>query len=160
MLIGTGPMSKEVKKYVEEKKLSENVRFLGNRNDMPDLYMAMDVFIFPSLFEGLGIVGVEAQASGTPVICTKSLPKEIDVTPIIRRLELGNPVEWADMAIKLSMINEAHKDMHSYIEKAQYDIVGLSRWLQNYYLNCYKEINMLAGDDHGSYKGNDFHTNI
>lgn len=134
LLIGTGPMEEEVKGYVNAKGLQNKVRFLGNRRDMADLYMAMDVFLFPSLFEGLGIVGVEAQASGTPVVCTDSLPMEIDVTPLIHRLPLGNTEEWANTVIRANDASEKHCDMHQYLVDAKYDIKELASWLQEFYL--------------------------
>ena len=134
LLIGTGPMEEEIKEYVNEKGLQNNVMFLGNRRDMAELYMAMDVFLFPSLFEGLGIVGVEAQAAGTPVVCTDSLPKEIDVTPLIYRLPLGNVEEWAHTVIKANESLEKHTNMRQYLIDAQYDINELASWLQDFYL--------------------------
>ena len=68
LLIGVGEKLDDIKKYVEKLGLSEQVRFLGNRADVDELYQAMDVFVMPSLFEGLPVVGVEAQFSGLSCI--------------------------------------------------------------------------------------------
>ena len=65
LLIGVGEKLDDIKKYVEKLGLSEQVRFLGNRADVDELYQAMDVFVMPSLFEGLPVVGVEAQFSSS-----------------------------------------------------------------------------------------------
>lgn len=76
--------------------------FLGNRKDMNRIYQAMDVFVFPSLFEGLGIVAIEAQAAGVPIVCSEGLPPETDITPIYRKLLLSDGAEkWANAALEI-----------------------------------------------------------
>ena len=64
LLAGQGPLQEEIKNKVRELGLDDSVRFLGQRNDANELYQAFDVFLLPSLYEGLPVVGVEAQASG------------------------------------------------------------------------------------------------
>lgn len=134
LLIGSGPMESEIKAYVKEKGLTEKIRFLGNRRDTAELYMAMDVFLFPSLFEGLGIVGVEAQAAGTPTVCTDTLPQEINVSPLLYRLPIGNTSAWAEKAIEASSNPKAHSEMREYIKSADYDIRSISGDLEDFYL--------------------------
>ena len=73
--------------------LDECVHFLGNRKDMNRIYQAMDVFVFPSAFEGLGIVSIEAQAAGVPVVCSTGLPPETNITPIYQQLTIDDGVE-------------------------------------------------------------------
>ena len=68
LLIGHGPLKENVMKECEELELNDSVLFLGNRNDVPRLLMAMDVFCMPSLYEGFPITSVEAQATGLPQI--------------------------------------------------------------------------------------------
>lgn len=66
---------------------------------MNRIYQAMDVFVFPSLFEGLGIVAIEAQAAGVPIVCSEGLPPETDITPIYQKLLLSDGAEkWANVA--------------------------------------------------------------
>ena len=72
ILVGTGTLFEQVKKRVHELKLDDVVIFAGNREDVENIYQAMDVFIFPSFYEGLGMVVVEAQVSGLPVSCRYS----------------------------------------------------------------------------------------
>lgn len=135
LLIGTGSMLEEVKKKVNEMGLNSAVSFLGNRKDVAELYMAMDVFAFPSLFEGLGIVGVEAQAAGTPCVCTDTLPKEISVTPLLYRLPLKNGVDnWAKKIIEAKENSYAHSNMKQYIVDANYDMTALAKQLEEFYL--------------------------
>ena len=99
ILVGTGPLEDKVKSKVVEKGLSDCVHFLGNRKDMNRIYQAMDVFVFPSLFEGLGIVAIEAQAAGVPIVCSEGLPPETDITPIYRKpvsyTHLTLPTRWS-----------------------------------------------------------------
>jgi glycosyltransferase EpsF len=96
LMIGDGPTRPEIE--AQAKKLSSgSIRFLGERTDIPDLLSAMDVFVFPSWTEGLGIVALEAQAAGLPVVASNTLPDEVDVVPgAVMRLSLNNPPStWA-----------------------------------------------------------------
>ena len=77
LLIGVGEKLDDIKKYVEKLGLSEQVRFLGNRADVDELYQAMDVFVMPSLFEGLPVVGVEAQFSGLSCIFSDQVQSNV-----------------------------------------------------------------------------------
>lgn len=138
LLIGSGSMDKEVREFVAAKGLTDKVLFLGVRSDVAQLYQAMDVFLMPSLFEGLGIVGVEAQAAGTPVVCTDTLPHEIDITPLVSRVSLAEPAEvWADAVERSSLNTLCHSDMRDYIKAADYDIRSLAAWFQDYYIDKY-----------------------
>ena len=96
MLIGQGPLQKEIIKKVDDLGLSKNVIFLGQRNDANKLYQAMDLFVFPSLYEGLGMVAIETQISTIPCICSEEVPKEAKISNYIiyEKLEKG-PKEWA-----------------------------------------------------------------
>lgn len=135
LFVGTGSMEEEIKELVKKKKLSDSVVFLGNRNDVAELYQAMDVFLMPSLFEGLGIVGIEAQAAGTPMVCTDTLPCEINVTPLIKRVSLDASVEkWSDAIIEISRHPLTHSNMKKYIVDAHYDMDSLVKRIQKYYL--------------------------
>ncbi len=139
LLIGSGPMLEEMKQYALQKGLEKNVVFLGNRDDMVDLYQAMDVFLMPSLFEGLGIVAVEAQAAGTPVVCTDTLPKEINVTPLLKRMSLKlSPTEWANTIVDISSSPFSHNNMYKNIVDNNYDIKIVSKKLEEFYLSRIK----------------------
>lgn len=79
LLVGDGPLKKNYEERVKTLNLEGRVIFTGVRADVPDLLKAMDVFLFPSLFEGLGLAVVEAQAAGLPCIVADTVPKEADV---------------------------------------------------------------------------------
>lgn len=100
LLIGVGEKLDDIKKYVEKLGLSEQVRFLGNRPDVDELYQAMDVFVMPSLFEGLPVVGVEAQFSGLPCIFSDQVPEEVNFTNKSMFISLNEKKDiWADKVI-------------------------------------------------------------
>ena len=79
LMIGDGPLKSEIEKEIDNLNLRDSVILFGVRNDVPQLLMAMDVFVLPSLFEGLGIVAIEAQASGLTCILSKEVPKEVEI---------------------------------------------------------------------------------
>ena len=76
LLVGSGPLEDEIKKRVEKLGLKDSVLFLGQRDDINKLYSVMDVFCLPSLYEGLPVVGVEAQAAGLPTIFSNGVSSE------------------------------------------------------------------------------------
>ena len=136
ILVGTGPLEDKVKSKVVEKGLSDCVHFLGNRKDMNRIYQAMDVFVFPSLFEGLGIVAIEAQAAGVPIVCSEGLPPETDITPIYRKLLLSDGAEkWANAALEMAQNLKAHTNMQQYVIDAGFDMDATAKYMESYYLN-------------------------
>ena len=95
--IGDGPLEEAVKDYINQKGLSENVRLLGSRNDVVNLYQGMDMFFLPSLFEGLPVTGVEAQAMGLPMVVSDTVTKEMVYTDLVVYVSLNETKErWAD----------------------------------------------------------------
>ena len=138
LLIGNGDLEDTIRGKIKEMNLTDDVIILKNRNDMDYLYQAMDVFVFPSLFEGLGIVTVEAQAAGVPVVCADTLPKEVEITPLIKKLSLNDSIEkWKDTIFEISDNNNIHKNMCDLIIKANYDIKNSANKIQEFYINKY-----------------------
>ena len=135
LFIGEGELRSEIERYVAESHLdSQQVILLGNRNDIPELLAASDVFLLPSRFEGLGIVYMEAQASGMPVFASDQVPDEAFITDLIHRIPLGNSAkQWADEIIKYKDI--PRKDERERIKKKGFDVRVASRMLQQAYLN-------------------------
>lgn len=136
ILIGTGPLEGKIRQKVKERGLSDCVHFLGNRKDMNRIYQAMDVFVFPSLFEGLGIVAIEAQAAGVPIVCSEGLPPETDITPIYQKLMLSDGAEkWADVALEMSGSEYRHANMQKYVVEAGFDMSTTAKKMEEYYTN-------------------------
>lgn len=96
LLVGTGEAGASVKALVDERGLTDRVKFLGQRSDVNRLYQAFDAFVLPSLYEGLGLVGVEAQVSGLPCLLSDAITREVDVTGECKFLSIDSPVVWAD----------------------------------------------------------------
>jgi glycosyltransferase involved in cell wall biosynthesis len=102
LLVGEGPSRGAVERQVEAKGLRQRVIFAGVRPDVPDLLrVAMDVFVMPSLFEGLPLVGMEAQAAGLPLVVSKNVTPEVEVLPdLVQALSLAQPpAAWADAVL-------------------------------------------------------------
>lgn len=102
LLIGNGSLEYDVKKQVKDLSLENNVIFTGQRSDVHQLYQAMDALIFPSLYEGMPLVPVEAQISNLPVISSSNVTKEIIKNPkLVTFLDLEQPAKvWADTTLK------------------------------------------------------------
>lgn len=97
LLAGQGPLIDEIKNKVKSLKLEKNVKFLGQRNDIDKLYQAFDVFLLPSLYEGLPVVGVEAQATGLLCELSNDMTKETKVLDTTRFISLNiSAEEWAN----------------------------------------------------------------
>lgn len=97
LLIGTGSLKNELIELAKKLKISNKIRFLGLRDDVSNLMCAMDIFVFPSLWEGLGMVAIEAQANGLPVLASTAVPQEVCLSDRIQYLSLDEPMEiWCD----------------------------------------------------------------
>ena len=99
LLVGDGRLRRAIEQKVEQFELSQRVVFAGTRTDVPRLMLgATDLFFFPSLWEGLGLALVEAQAAGLPCVVADVVPPEADlVQPLVRRLPLSTSLSvWAD----------------------------------------------------------------
>lgn len=97
LLVGDGPLLEEVKKKAAETGLDKNVIFAGPTDCVCDFYMAMDIFVFPSLYEGFGIVALEAQLSGLPVLASSAVPREAAVSDKMCFLPLDEGVQaWSE----------------------------------------------------------------
>lgn len=100
VLVGVGSLKKKIEKLVQDMGLKDNVIFLGERDDVPNILQVFDVFALPSLFEGLPLVGIEAQASDLPCVFSDAVSKESDITGNVTFLNLKVPVsEWADVLL-------------------------------------------------------------
>lgn len=100
LLVGQGPLREEIEKKVIALKIEEKVKFLGQRDDVDELYQAFDVFLLPSLYEGLPVVGVEAQGCGCLCEFSSDMTSETKVLSTTRFIELNkSPREWANTII-------------------------------------------------------------
>lgn len=134
MLLGKGETMPEVKKRVEDYGLTDCVAFMGVRSDVSRCLHAMDVFVFPSLYEGLPNVIVEAQATGVPCMLSDTISKEVAFTKLVRFESLQtNPDDWAEKT--LSFVKEQPKyDTHKEVEANGYSISSTVEFLESLFI--------------------------
>lgn len=108
LLLGDGPLQEKIKQKIESLHLLNTVIFAGLQKDVAPFYNAMDVFCFPSLWEGLGIVLLEAQYNGLPCVVSEAVPREVDISNGVTRLNLSIPIqEWTKVLMSLSEIRNS-----------------------------------------------------
>ncbi|MEH7085347.1 glycosyltransferase family 1 protein [Neobacillus drentensis] len=135
LLIGIGELVDEIKAKVKKLGLASAVKFLGLRDDIPELLQAMDVFVFPSLFEGFPVTLVEAQASGLPCVISNTITNEVDITKNISYVSLSEEANiWADQILSIKGIHK-RMDLYEKILKSGFDIETNAQWLENFYLS-------------------------
>lgn len=135
LVVGVGNQETELRELVKDYNLTSSVMFLGGRNDINELMMAMDIFLLPSRFEGLPIVLVEAQCTGLTCYISNRITKEIKINDNIYYEDISlSPLTWAQ-----SMQNEENFNRHNgikNIESAHYKIEEEARNLQEYYIKA------------------------
>lgn len=133
LLVGDGHLMNEVKIKIDKLGLTGSVIFLGNRSDVEKIYQAMDVFILPSFYEGLGMVAVEAQIAALPVICSDQVPDEAKISDTFFYLSLEDSAEkWADKIIDSSQ-NHERLDMKQHAVKSGYEITVAAEKMTDWY---------------------------
>lgn len=133
MLVGVGDLMPTIKQKVKSFGLNDSVIFVGLRSDVYKMMSAFDVFLFPSLYEGLPVTLVEAQTAGLHVVCSDSITKEVCVTNLVELQSLNELADaWANSVFKYSE-PYARLNMQQKIIKAGYDIQTTAEWLQNFY---------------------------
>lgn len=134
MLLGDGKLQNEMIQKAKELGIENSVMFMGNVSNVNEMYQTMDVFLLPSLFEGLPVVGIEAQAAGLKCFMSDTITDEVAVTNNIKFLNLKKDSlqKWADEI--LSNINYERKNMSKEIIDAGYSIEVEAKKLQDIYL--------------------------
>lgn len=134
LLVGTGCGKSEIEDKVKKLGLKDKVFFLGSRSDVPEILQAVDVFVFPSLYEGLSVATVEAQAAGIPCILSDQIPHECKFVENVEFLSLNLSFQgWADHILKY--LGRTKKNELNAICKAGYDIKDNAKQLQKFYLS-------------------------
>ena len=135
LLIGQGPNLDKIKAKVRRLKLSKCVKFLGQREDVSDIYQAFDLFLLPSLYEGLPVVGVEAQTSGLPCVLSDNMTKEtkiLDSTIFVSHSYTAS--EWGEIILDYYQ-NFKRKDGRKEISKNGFNIEDEACKLENKYFD-------------------------
>lgn len=140
LLVGGGEqddrLKNEIKQKVADLGLTDCVQFLGVREDVNEVMQAFDLFLLPSLFEGLPVTMVEAQASGLPCVISDKVPIQCDITGNVKVVPLENsPEEWAEVV--LDYVNQfERRDTFEKIKEAGFDIQENVKWLEAFYVEA------------------------
>ena len=137
-LVGEGQLKEQIRDQVNAKGLEDAVYFLGRRDDMETVYAGMDFFLFPSIYEGLGNVVLEAQAEGLPCIISAGIPQETLIAANALSKDLGAPVtEWVEAVDELLDIHLDRKDGSNRIRNAGWSVQEEVVKLQALYVSTY-----------------------
>lgn len=133
LLVGDGPKYNELKKYIDSKDYKKNIILYGETNNVKEVYSAMDIFVFPSKVEGLGIVAIEAQANGLPCVVSENIPNDIMLTSNITKLPLDQEI-WIEKILNMCMENIERQAIN--IKKMeQFSIKNNVKMLESIYTN-------------------------
>lgn len=143
ILVGQGPLKKEIEQQIKQLNIEDYVLMLGQRADVNEIYQAFDIFLFPSLYEGLGMVAIEAQAAGNLCIVSTEIPKVAKVTKKMEFLDLSSPNQrWVDCILSaIDNIGEKSDISIDEFVNAGYDIKQESIKLEKQYLKLYDNSN-------------------
>ena len=133
-LIGDGELRKEIEEDAENKKIKQYIKFMGTQKNVNRLLMAMDVFIFPSIYEGLGIALIEAQCTGLNCVVSNQIPNEAIITNNVKKIDLK---EEKEIWIKEILREPKEKRIIDMDEEKirQYGINNLLKEMKDVYMN-------------------------
>ncbi len=140
-LIGDGELRENVLAKIKELGIEKQVDYLGRREDIQQFYNAMDCFLLPSLYEGLPVVGLEAESCGLPMFFSTEVTKEANACELGHFIDLNKSVEfWADEILKTMKDNMPVRRSHAKeVADAGFDSASEALRLQKYYFNAIKE---------------------
>lgn len=142
LLAGTGEKEATIRDLAKALSVDDSVRFLGSRSDMDEVYQAMDVFVMPSRFEGIPVVGVEAQFSGIPCVFSDNVPKEVAFTDLCKFVDLQRGADhWAEIILSCKDYVRAGYEGPD----TTFDIRYASHILEQYYLEQYHAVEADTG---------------
>ena len=137
LLIGDGALKEESERKAAELGISDKVKFLGNRSEIYKYYMAMDLFVYPSRYEGMPGTVVEAQASGLKVLMSSEICDEVIATPLVKTLDITQePALWAKEILKATEDITPLSERSLYAKKMEqsgFDAIGQSHMLVSFY---------------------------
>lgn len=140
LLVGDGPMREAIENKARDMGVHDRIVFAGARTDAEDYYQAMDVFAFPSKWEGLGIAAIEAQCSGLGCVVSEGVPDVVDVgAGLVQRLSLGRGAAiWAEALLSWSKFcaEDARKGRITEAKAAGYDAYDSAKKMQGFYLKA------------------------
>lgn len=134
LIVGDGELRCQIERKINMYNLSDSVLLTGIRNDIQEILQVMDVFIFPSIHEGLPVTLIEAQAAGLPCIVSDTITTEVAITDLVDFVSLqSTPNDWAEKA--LQACKKIRKGMYRDILDAGYDIKNVASEYEEFYFN-------------------------
>ena len=132
VFVGKGPLEDEIKQKVSALGLNMCVYFCGQQDTVGEYYQAVDVFLFPSLYEGFGLSLLEAEVNGLRCICSTSIPEEPIITDYVEKLPIDSKSIqiWADHAITYALSGRNNKEIDNF-----YNLMTQSVMLVDFYEN-------------------------
>lgn len=140
LLVGDGELQSEIKQKVNKLGLDDSVIFTGARSDVPNLLQGIDVMIFPSIYEGLPVTLIEAQATGLRCIISDSITEEVNITSLIEYMSINkSATKWSEKILvdTKHIVRKSHK---SEINNSGYDVNKVSKEYSNFYTDLSKII--------------------
>lgn len=131
VLAGDGPLKTDLQRQAADLQIADAVYFVGVLQNLNAWYQAADVFVFPSVNEGLGMVSIEAQIAGLPVICSNGVPRSVNITKNVCFLPLSDSACTWSTAI-LQTKGSVRTNQYEAAKNAGYDIVAASQQYQNW----------------------------
>lgn len=138
MLIGEGHLMEYIKKKVSDMGLKDNVIFIGVRDDANLFYNAFDLFVLPSLFEGLPVVAIETQINGCPLLLSSEITNETQITPNVQFVSLDKN-EWLNKIIFMTKKQDLRNEAHFDLSASGYDIRHEALKLQELYIELWNK---------------------
>lgn len=137
-LIGDGELKEEMVKKIDELGIKKQVAYLGRREDIQQFYNAMDCFLLPSLYEGLPVVGLEAESCGLPMFFSTEVTREANACELGHFVGLDESIDvWAEKIIKACKENMPIRRSHAKeVCDAGFDSASEAIRLQNYYFKA------------------------
>lgn len=134
LLIGDGGLRRQIEQDISSLGLGGHVTLAGPRDDIPQVLAAMDVLLFPSHHEGLGLAVIEAQTTGLPCVVSDAIPREVGMTDLVRFVPLEEPDEaWADTVLKMAA-SPGRRSRVDELREAGYDAAQVAQEMQDLYL--------------------------
>lgn len=136
LLIGVGPLQNKIRNKVKALGLEDSVLFLNQRPNVQDYLSAADLFVFPSLYEGLPLTLVEAQSSGLPVVCSDTITDETCLTEHYFQMSLKDSLElWAEKIKEVSIMKYSRINSNSLVRSKGFDCKDVIKSLERIYLD-------------------------
>lgn len=142
VLIGKGELEGKIKAEIKKMGIQNKILFLGEVSNVNEILQMVDVFIFPSFYEGLGIVAIESQAAGIKTFVSENIPREAFITTDIFEIDLSVSASmWAEKILR--ELPYKKKNNYKAIVDNNYDIVTEAKTLEEFYINIIKDKKLI-----------------